>query len=389
MKLFCAVVGAKGDAFSVRVSCSDDVDDLKKAIKAENSVAFGHADARHLDLYLARKDDAWLPSSGDEVERLSKSARPDTHLAAYKKLDPTKKLARVCGSDLGEEVIHVLIRLPEHELLRQIKENAKNVQAKQRLVEELKSEEEREAAVQRAQEREARIPENRKRRWQSLNVALLDEPVLRNNAKKIRTSRSFSSMEYKQMPDSFRPTQVTSGPFYEMMKHAPAIDDNALNELTELIKLKTRVYTHTPSTGKTGNEATRAQFISAVFEHVVGLIDSIKLDVQVELVGEFLKANGEVDFLVTSGLKKFCVVEAKNWNFDKGVVQSVLGMEVSVEKNEEEIMFGIVTNYIEWHFLKRTDDGIEEFIVTLDPSRELREEVKGVTSRLYAMLTQS
>ncbi|KAE9024883.1 hypothetical protein PF005_g4324 [Phytophthora fragariae] len=36
MKLFCAIVGVAGSAFSVRVDESDSVDDLKDAIKVDN-----------------------------------------------------------------------------------------------------------------------------------------------------------------------------------------------------------------------------------------------------------------------------------------------------------------------------------------------------------------
>nr|AHF51834.1 crinkler [Lagenidium giganteum] len=58
VKLFCAVVGAAESAFPVDIDGSQSVGDLKKAIKAENEDI--KCPARQLQLYLAKKGDAWL-----------------------------------------------------------------------------------------------------------------------------------------------------------------------------------------------------------------------------------------------------------------------------------------------------------------------------------------
>ncbi|ETP33441.1 hypothetical protein F442_18023 [Phytophthora nicotianae P10297] len=57
VKLFCAVVGAAGSAFSVGVDESDTVDDLKKAIRAEPE--FGYPNSK-MNLFLAKRGDASL-----------------------------------------------------------------------------------------------------------------------------------------------------------------------------------------------------------------------------------------------------------------------------------------------------------------------------------------
>ncbi|KAG2783729.1 hypothetical protein PC112_g24729 [Phytophthora cactorum] len=60
VKLFCAIVGEAGSAFSVRLDESDSVDDLKKAIAEDQKYDFA---ASKLQLFLAKKDDgagAWL-----------------------------------------------------------------------------------------------------------------------------------------------------------------------------------------------------------------------------------------------------------------------------------------------------------------------------------------
>ncbi|KAE8953744.1 hypothetical protein PR003_g33814, partial [Phytophthora rubi] len=61
VKLFCAIVGVAGSAFSVRVDESDTVDDLKKAIKEEKTNKLKDIDADALQLFLAKTaDGAWL-----------------------------------------------------------------------------------------------------------------------------------------------------------------------------------------------------------------------------------------------------------------------------------------------------------------------------------------
>ncbi|KAG3037466.1 hypothetical protein PC121_g24072 [Phytophthora cactorum] len=121
--LYCAIVGAARNVFSVRVDESDSVHDLKKAIKAEkpNKIL---CDADELQLYLAKKvkgDDQkeWLTQL-DALEGVS-----DT--SGYKHLQFTDAELRDVGLDSGDlgEVsraeraagmghVHVLVKLPEH-----------------------------------------------------------------------------------------------------------------------------------------------------------------------------------------------------------------------------------------------------------------------------------
>ncbi|KAG3050369.1 hypothetical protein PI125_g26450 [Phytophthora idaei] len=64
VKLFCAIVGEAGSAFSVRVDESDSVDDLKKAIAEDQKYDFA---ASKLQLFLAKKGGTWLTE--EEVKK--------------------------------------------------------------------------------------------------------------------------------------------------------------------------------------------------------------------------------------------------------------------------------------------------------------------------------
>eukprot|EP01038_Epipyxis_sp_PR26KG_P012712 gene12712-17048_t len=53
---------------------------------------------------------------------------------------------------------------------------------------------------------------------------------------------------------------------------------------------------------------------------------------------------------------KVCIVQAKKDDMQKGQIQCLIGCEVIAELEKISIVYGIVTNYIEWSFYKSTDD---------------------------------
>ncbi|EGZ19156.1 hypothetical protein PHYSODRAFT_446796, partial [Phytophthora sojae] len=61
VKLFCAVVGGKGGAFPVKIDASETVGDLKDAIRENPEFGFPKS---KLELFLAKKGDAWLNKNG-------------------------------------------------------------------------------------------------------------------------------------------------------------------------------------------------------------------------------------------------------------------------------------------------------------------------------------
>lgn len=94
VKLFCAVVGAAGNAFPVDIDASQSVGDLQKAIKVE--LEYDSA-AIKLQLYLAKNGATWLTEN--EVNGVSDTSGL-THLDAGR-----AKLWRVGLSD--EDMVEV------------------------------------------------------------------------------------------------------------------------------------------------------------------------------------------------------------------------------------------------------------------------------------------
>ncbi|EGZ27014.1 hypothetical protein PHYSODRAFT_553734 [Phytophthora sojae] len=120
-KLFCAIVGVAGSAFSVRVDESDTVDDLKDAIKAKKPNDFKDIDADKLQLFLAKKDEgrgAWLTEAD-----VKKGVKDTTGLKLLDKARARLRRVGLSDKDVGgvdeeEEAegrgpVNVLVEVPE------------------------------------------------------------------------------------------------------------------------------------------------------------------------------------------------------------------------------------------------------------------------------------
>lgn len=121
MTLFCALVGVKGNAFSIDIDASKSVDHLKDAIKTKNEDIT--CPARKLELYLAKKGDSWLDSSTDDVKKLKKGEKTAL-IEALKhednELDGEFGLEEVLEGmpEPKTKQIHVLVVVPPHDDLR-------------------------------------------------------------------------------------------------------------------------------------------------------------------------------------------------------------------------------------------------------------------------------
>ncbi|RHY22287.1 hypothetical protein DYB32_009727 [Aphanomyces invadans] len=341
MKLYCLIQEPNARAFHVHIAPEEIVGDLKSVICANCPRSMKDIDECTLSLSLARKDGHWLP----EEDAMTSGVE-------FKELPATSLISDIFSGELGKNCIHVLVRRPDYD-------HAKLCEAR----------------------RAASFPLNRKRDWELLNRAI------RSKARKDGRT-AFSAVEYEDLPDRFLTDHgsVTSGKFYDLMKNATGINDDVLDDLMKVIETKTWAYKNLNA-----NEETRVQFLSAIFEHVVCMFkdktdaERVRLFVQSELGGSFVKANGVVDFRITRGTKTVCIMEAKNYDFGKGTAHAVLAMEAAADTNNHERVYGVVTSFESWHFLKRTDDAIERFDDSIrleDP----RPDVKRVAGRLYAML---
>jgi hypothetical protein len=85
----------------------------------------------------------------------------------------------------------------------------------------------------------------------------------------------------------------------------------------------------------------------------------VQIEVGEDLDGDFLQAHGHFEFVLSRGDKRVCIVEAKYDDMGLGMAQDLLGCEVAAEIGQLALAYGIVTNYVQWNFLRSLDEKIE------------------------------
>jgi hypothetical protein len=84
--------------------------------------------------------------------------------------------------------------------------------------------------------------------------------------------------------------------------------------------------------------------------------DSMNIVVEEGLNGVNVKANGHFEFILKRNNKRMC---GKKDDMNRGMVQNLVGMEVVSDLDGMNSVYGLVTNYIEWIFMKSQNDMIE------------------------------
>ncbi len=215
----------------------------------------------------------------------------------------------------------------------------------------------------------------RKQRWIELNE------ILEGNAKKSKTndSTAYSYVTWNQVKTVFNPTNY--------VQTRRDIDDAQLSFLAQYLSITTKCFGGITD----GKAAKRLHFIAPVLICVCILLDG-DVDIVVEeedLVGNFVKAHGHFEFMLRRGKKAVCIVEAKKDDVEQGMAQDLVGCEVAAEVGGLDIVYGIVTNYIQWNFLRSLNDKVEkeECSLRLTPNGPERESLKEIAEKIYEMLS--
>lgn len=72
----------------------------------------------------------------------------------------------------------------------------------------------------------------------------------------------------------------------------------------------------------------------------------------------------------------------------QAMIQNLLGCENVAELNDLKCVYGIVTNCMQWNFIRNTDDEIkmEEMFVALKCDISIQEMLADICSKIYSML---
>jgi predicted type IV restriction endonuclease len=114
----------------------------------------------------------------------------------------------------------------------------------------------------------------------------------------------------------------------------------------------------------------------------------VKIVAEGDLKGKVVKANGRFDFMLRRGSKAVCVVEAKRYDMGQGMAQDLVGCEVAAEVVGLNVVYGIVTNFVQWIFLRRSDDKVEKDACVLLPIPDDPElhSLRNIAEKIYGML---
>jgi hypothetical protein len=215
--------------------------------------------------------------------------------------------------------------------------------------------------------------QKRKQRWIELNE------ILDGNAKKSKASgsTSYSYVTWSQVESVFAPLN------YVQAKRA--MDDTQLDFLEKYLSFTTKCF----GAITTGKEAKRLHFIAPILVCVCFLLKGdVKIVAEEDLVGNFVKAHGHFEFMLIRGTKAVCIVEAKKDDIEQGMAQDLVGCEVAAEVGGLDVVYGIVTNYIQWNFFCSRNDKVEidERSLRLSHNVPERESLKEVAEKIYSIL---
>ena len=215
----------------------------------------------------------------------------------------------------------------------------------------------------------------RKQRWDELNNIL---GRIEKKSAKANGSTSYSSATWGQVQTVFSPQKY--------VQPQRAVDDAQLDFLAQYLSYTTNCF----ASIATVKEAKRLHFIAPVLVCVCFLLGGdVEIVAEEDLFGNYVKAHGHFEFMLKRGTKAICIVEAKKDDVEQGMAQDLVGCEVAAEVGGLDIVYGIVTNYIQWNFLRSLNDKVEreECSLRITQNGPERESLKEIAEKIYGMLS--
>eukprot|EP00842_Homolaphlyctis_polyrhiza_P002674 jgi/Hompol1/3407/HPOL_006535-RA len=216
-------------------------------------------------------------------------------------------------------------------------------------------------------------------RWEALNTILAKNK--NSKARGSKNSTAYSSVTLAEIKSIYDP--ITK--IYDL--NAKPVPEETIDSLHSYLAKSGRVF----GSLTTGNEAQLLHFIAPVLVHVCDLFNGdVKILVDETMDGKDIDVNGRFEFVLQRNDKRICIVPAKRDNFEQGIAQDLLGCEAVADMERLDCVYGIVTNYVEWVFIKNCNDKIEQITSSLSletgqvPSRASLEMIAG---KIYAMLS--
>jgi len=221
----------------------------------------------------------------------------------------------------------------------------------------------------------------RKRRWDDLNVVLYE--VVSKSKKKDKSSTPYSSIEWSNVENIFGLNQWNLAP--------KLVEEGVVNKLHLQLLDCGEVF----GTISSGKEAKRLHFVAPILTAVALLFkddpEKVQILVEEDVDGVNIRSNGHFEFVLQKGTRKVCIVEAKKEEMEKGMAQSLLGCEAIADVENMSVVYAVVTNFLQWYFIKDTDEQIYRNATTLTTIDDIptKESVARIAGMLYALLSEA
>lgn len=222
---------------------------------------------------------------------------------------------------------------------------------------------------------------SRKRRWEEINIVLYE--VVSKSKKVNKSSTPYSSIEWSNVEDIF---------YINPWKIEPKVIQEDVVSKLYLQLLDCGDVFGTVSSGK---EAKRLHFIAPILVTVAQLFkddaEKVKILVEEDVDGVNVHTNGHFEFVLQKGTIRVCIVEVKKEEMEKGMAQSLLGCEAIADIENVSVVYAVVTNFLQWYFLKDTDELIFRNATTLTTIDDTpsKESVARIAGMLYALLSDA
>ncbi|KAL4116591.1 hypothetical protein PRIC2_012043 [Phytophthora ramorum] len=375
VKLFCVIDGVAESSFPVDIDADQTVADLKKAIKTKNEDIT--APARKLQLFLAKKDEgrgAWLTEAdvkkADGLTPLDAGGAP-LNLVGLSKKDVKFQVTRQHVMAKTTPV-HVLVVVPKQE-------NDRSPAMALGVAPSLPP-----TTIHRHPER--------LKRWAAINAMIRQK---NQEANQKTTSGDVKHTNKKRKKHDIDKTVGYSSLCWQDIKPIYNFDDSYdlqpsdipdadIQLLLARIKDLRRLYGQISD----GKEAKRLFFIAPILETVSRQLGDVRILVEEDVDGKNVLLKGRFEFVLQRGTKRISLVQAKREDMLQGLVQNVTGLEALADVEDLSVVYGIVTNFLEWKFLISEDERVrqQECTLPLTDTIPTFEGLKEIVGKIYAML---
>jgi hypothetical protein len=212
----------------------------------------------------------------------------------------------------------------------------------------------------------------RKRRWGELNKALAKHEL------KVASKDYVGCTHVKW--DEVKHVLRTS-PYTQAIKELP---NHAFDLLSTYLSAASKSFCFI----NTGGDATRLQFIVPILVCVSSVLEDVRIEVNEDIVGKEMKAHAHFDFVLSRGNKRVYIVVAKKGDMERAVVDNLIGCEVASEIRGLDCVYGIVTDYVLWNFLRCSKERIDmhECILGAHHGNPDAGSLQQIAGKIYAIL---